>query len=310
MSSTAVDKDDVSDKPTSSAKTVTKIVMAEQITQDVVKEAQSVGNALPIDDTATTTKSSAGDGATSSDPTTTEPKPSQSSAAASPPATSTSLSQVDGKPVSDNVDGDVAVRHPECGNEVKGILTWQAPAAHSAEQPNTTVIESNKTKPELVNGDSAEHSAVEDSAQHAPADASGGSDTDISRPGSVDPSKERPSGHLRANSLKKPASFKSVSVTKNFLAKSAVTAPSARPGEKGMSRVAKTDGAANHGVSAATPTGQTTATTLQTAKPRLVAKSGSGIGNAPRSSLKTNGVGSGPDASKVWNKNQRQYTIT
>jgi hypothetical protein len=87
--------------------------------------------------------------------------------------------------------------------------------------------------------------------------------------------------------MKKPVSFKSVSVTKSFLAKSATPIPSTRPGEK-----------------AATP-GQTNAMLQQTAKPRLVAKSGTGLGNMPRSSLaKTNGVGSGPDATKVWNKNQ------
>lgn len=92
---------------------------------------------------------------------------------------------------------------------------------------------------------------------------------------------------MRSNSVKKPASFKSVSVTKNFLAKSAVSVPSVRPGDKG------------------TPAGQTNASTMLMAKPRLVAKSGSGLGNMSRSSLtKTNGAGAGPDASKVWNKNQ------
>jgi hypothetical protein len=132
-----------------------------------------------------------------------------------------------------------------------------------------------------MNGDSDEHSASEDVA------VSGGSDTDISRPGSVDQTKERSERHLRSNSMKKPVSFKSVSVTKSFLAKSVTPTPSARPGEK-----------------AATP-GQTNAMLQQTAKPRLVAKSGTGLGNMPRSSLaKTNGAGSGPDATKVWNKNQ------
>jgi hypothetical protein len=75
-----------------------------------------------------------------------------------------------------------------------------------------------------------------------------------------------------------------VSVTKNFLAKSAVTVPATRPGDK----------IAN--------TAQTSVSTLQTAKPRLVAKSG--VSNVPRSLGKLNGAGSGPDASKVWNKNQ------
>jgi hypothetical protein len=90
---------------------------------------------------------------------------------------------------------------------------------------------------------------------------------------------------VRTNSaVKKPTSFKSVSVTKNFLAKSAVTVPTARPGDKAASIA------------------QTSASTLQTAKPRLVAKSGGS--NVPRTLGKVNGAGSGPDASKVWNKNQ------
>jgi hypothetical protein len=121
-----------------------------------------------------------------------------------------------------------------------------------------------------------------DSGEQAIADASGGSDTDISRPGSVDQSKRDPN-HVRTNSMKKPSTFKSVSVTKNFL-KSAVSTPTARPGEK------------------AAPAAPTAAVTTLTAKPRLVAKSGTG--NAPRTLGKVNGVGSGPDASKVWNKNQ------
>ena len=126
----------------------------------------------------------------------------------------------------------------------------------------------------LLNGDSGEH---------AIADASGGSDTDISRPGSVDQSK-RDAGHVRTNSMKKPSTFKSVSVTKNFLAKSVVSTPTTRPGEK------------------AAPAAPSASAAVLTAKPRLVAKLGTG--NAPRTLGKVNGAGSGPDASKVWNKNQ------
>lgn len=121
-----------------------------------------------------------------------------------------------------------------------------------------------------------------DSGEQAVADASGGSDTDISRPGSVDQSK-REGNHVRANSMKKPSTFKSVSVTKNFL-KSAVSTPTARPGDK------------------IAPVAPAATSALLTAKPRLVAKSGTG--NAPRALGKVNGAGSGPDASKVWNKNQ------
>jgi len=139
-----------------------------------------------------------------------------------------------------------------------------------------------ETREHMVNGDAGEHSAAE--SQAVAGDGSGGSDTDISRPGSVDQTK-RPEGHVRTNSaVKKPTSFKSVSVTKNFLAKSVVTAPAARPGDK-IAGIA-----------------QTSASTLLTAKPRLVAKSGGS--NVPRSIGKVNGASSGPDASKVWNKNQ------
>lgn len=84
--------------------------------------------------------------------------------------------------------------------------------------------------------------------------------------------------------MKKPSTFKSVSVTKNFLAKSAVSTPTARLGDKSA------------------PVAPASTATLLTAKPRLVAKSGTG--NAPRALGKVNGAGSGPDASKVWNKNQ------
>lgn len=52
-----------SDKDTFVALTVTQIVMAEQITHDVVKEAQSMGGPAPIDDTATSTNTPAGNGA-------------------------------------------------------------------------------------------------------------------------------------------------------------------------------------------------------------------------------------------------------
>ena len=114
------------------------------------------------------------------------------------------------------------------------------------------------------------------------ADASGGSDTDISRPGSVYQSK-RDGVHVRTNSAAKKQPFKSVSVTKSFLAKTVPTTPAARPGEKAAP--------------AAPPK-----TSILTAKPRLVAKSGAG--NAPRTLGQTNGAGAGPDASKVWNKNQ------
>ena len=180
--------------------------MAEQVTNDAVKEAQSVGRPAPIDDSASSTNTRA-------------------------------------------AHGDATATTSSTASEPSSIAT----------------------------------NATGDAAEHAVADASGGSDTDISRPGSVDQSK-RDAGHVRANSMKKPSTFKSVSVTKNFLAKSVVSTPTARPGEK---------------VAPAAPSALAAAPAL---KPRLVAKLGTG--NAPRTLGKVNGAGSGPDASKVWNKNQ------
>lgn len=72
-----LDKDEVSNKDCSTARTVTQIVMAEQTIQDVVKEAQSMGDASPIDATATTTNDSAGDGEALSESTTAILKPSE-----------------------------------------------------------------------------------------------------------------------------------------------------------------------------------------------------------------------------------------
>jgi hypothetical protein len=64
------------------------------------------------------------------------------------------------------------------------------------------------------------------------AEASGGSDTDTSKPDAFG-RKDGLAGHNRSNSVKKPTSFKSVSVTKNFLAKAAVASPISRVTEKG-----------------------------------------------------------------------------
>ncbi|KAJ4368097.1 hypothetical protein N0V83_006452 [Neocucurbitaria cava] len=220
-----LDAEPESDKE-SCATTVPETVMAEQVTKDVVKEAQSVGRPAPIDDTASTTQTPAVNGEPPSGPATTHDSP------------------------------------------------LEAPHAAAA-------AAADESKQALLNGDAADHSASE---SQAVADASGGSDTDISRPGSVDQSK-RDVGHVRTNSsVKKPSTFKSVSVTKNFLAKSAVSTPVTRPGDK------------------AAPAVQPSTSALLTAKPRLVAKLGTG--NAPRTLGKVNGAGSGPDASKVWNKNQ------
>ena len=93
-----------------------------------------------------------------------------------------------------------------------------------------------------VNGfqpsDISEPDGPEDlSIQDAIVDGSVGSDTDTGKLGLVDASTKdttESQDHMRSNSFKKPATFKAVSVTKNFLAKAGTVAPTGKSSnEKG-----------------------------------------------------------------------------
>ncbi len=74
-----------------------------------------------------------------------------------------------------------------------------------------------------TNGESEGPAATDDALiLQASAEASGGSDTDTSRADIAELSEKELTGrkhHGRSNSVKKPTSFKAVSVTRNFLAK-------------------------------------------------------------------------------------------
>ncbi|KAF4554813.1 Hypothetical protein D9617_3g018810 [Elsinoe fawcettii] len=88
-------------------------------------------------------------------------------------------------------------------------------------------------------------------------------------------------GNTKLGSLKKPTTFKAVSVTKNFLAKTATSTPSVKLGEK--------------------LTAPAVSSPQTMARPRLVAKSGSGLRDTPRPRTGTEGPSEG---STVWNKNR------
>lgn len=96
--------------------------------------------------------------------------------------------------------------------------------------------------------------------------------------------------HIRTNSVKKPATFSKVSVTKNFLAKAASPSPTvaaSKPGDKPSPLNAPSQPAA--------------------ARPRLVAKTASSLQSMQRPRV---GESAGaPDASKVWNKNRRKLRV-
>jgi len=124
----------------------------------------------------------------------------------------------------------------------------------------------------------------------------GGSDTEVSKAETTKLDGDE-KGHARTTStVKKFASFKPVSVNKKFLAaKGPATAITTKPGE-----------------AAAGTTAQTGALASATLRPRLVAKSGSGLrDSAPRAASGANGgkAGSAPDASAVWNKNRRTFLL-
>ncbi|USP78875.1 uncharacterized protein yc1106_06149 [Curvularia clavata] len=230
--------------------------MAEQVANDVVKEAQSVGRPAPIDDSASTTNNPAVNG---------EPPSGTPTTKLTPPEATSSKSAVNG--INTASDSGALMSQRDEGQAADADNKQSGASQHETKQPH------------LLGGSS--ELSVADS--QAVADTSGGSDTDISRPGSVDQSK-RDGSHVRTGSTAKKQPFKSVSVTKSFLAKTVPSTPAARPGDK------------------ATPAAPLKTSNVLSAKPRLVAKSGGS--NTPRTLGQANGAGAGPDASKVWNKNQ------
>ncbi|QIW99075.1 hypothetical protein AMS68_004593 [Peltaster fructicola] len=126
-------------------------------------------------------------------------------------------------------------------------------------------------------GDTAEDPALLD----ATADLSVGSDNEVGKAGTVDAVKNG-AQHNRTNSVKRPATFSKVSISKNFLAKSATAVPVvAKAGDKSAPAIMPAPAAL---------------------KPRLVAKSAM-LTNATRARTGTESS-PGPDASTVWNKNR------
>ncbi|KAI1261070.1 hypothetical protein F5Y18DRAFT_214756 [Xylariaceae sp. FL1019] len=128
---------------------------------------------------------------------------------------------------------------------------------------------------------------VDELVNSAEASVNSGSDTEASsKPGAKLTGDK---GHVRSSSVvKKPQSFKSVSVNRTFLAPK--TAPNA---------ASRPDSAA--GTPAATP--QTTFAP-SASRLKLVAKSGSNLGGASKT-LSSNGKPSGaPDGNTVWNRNR------
>lgn len=156
-----------------------------------------------------------------------------------------------------------------------------------------------------VNGDAASSATdeidnkaisdiIDDLVNSAEVSISGGSDNEASRSSKL---KDDDKGHGRtSSSVKKLTSFKTVSVNKTFLAaKGATSNAPAKTNDKPT---------VTPGLAPASGTAS-----LSAARPRLVAKSGSGLVAKSASGI-NGGKQSAPDPNAVWNKNRRKFLIT
>ncbi|GAB7330990.1 hypothetical protein MBLNU13_g02495t2 [Cladosporium sp. NU13] len=243
--------------------------MAEQVSHNVVNVPESTSDSSPlVDVVANHTSTSAAESGTHH----TAPYPNQ--------ATDVSKPQIDpsteAKPSEDKkVDAGEAAAEPSAGDaaakpdKVPVIATPSDASEKGRSDQEATNLNG-------VHDGASQGSAIEDGGSQ---DVSAvNSDSEISKGETKD-------GHLhvRANSVKKPTTFSKISVSKNFLAKSASAAPAtAKTGER------------------ASPVSLATA---PVAKPRLIAKTGASIRELQKARQNAESP-SGPDASTVWNKNR------
>ena len=256
---------DTNSNARTTAETVPKTVMAEQVSHNVVDNPESTGGSPLVDVAAIQAPFvSAGYGTTTDQ---------------AIPETKT-----------DDVHSDPQFTNDHA-SEINAITSAAEPSAGDAagtiDDTPSIISEPNASSADqgyLVNGINDALSAGEGDDS---ADVSLNSDTEGSR-GDVQEQQKDEKHHARTNSVKKPTTFSKVSVTKNFLAKSATAAPAVvKTGEK------------------PSPAGTPPQASL-VAKPRLIAKTGTSLRDVQKARLSAD-VPSGPDASKVWNKNRRTY---
>ena len=208
--------------------------MAEQVSHNVVNNTESTSDSSPLADVVANhnTAATAGNGDkplptpnTIADALDTS-KTQNATATDANAATLTEGGGTDaGKAAADPSAGDVAEKPAEVTSIVPPVQT-------SEEKSN------NNLGAQLANGlhdaVAAGELGVEEAAvQDISADPSVTSDTDVSRAEALESNKDG-NKHVRTTSVKKPTTFSKVSVSKNFLAKTATAAPTAaKPGDKG-----------------------------------------------------------------------------
>ncbi|KAF2162541.1 hypothetical protein M409DRAFT_27163 [Zasmidium cellare ATCC 36951] len=248
-----------------------KTVMAEQSGHNVVSNSQSTGGSPLVDIAATTPTTDAALSGTQppANAETTSARPEFSKSAADPP-TDDSLAGSDAtKNAAEPSAGDAAIA-----------------AVDDHAHPSANHVDGKSgAGSDLVNGirDDASQGDVRDDRSNADVsvDVSINSDTDNSRGDASE--KKDGHHHTRTNSVKKPTTFSKITATKNFMNKIAPAAPVApKVGEK--------------------PSPVAAAIMQPSSRPRLVAKTGASL--ASLQSKRTGEGPTGPDASKVWNKNR------
>ena len=138
---------------------------------------------------------------------------------------------------------------------------------------------------------------VDDLVNSAEVSTSGGSDNEATK-SDLAKLKDGEKGHGRSSSsVKKPTSFKSISVNRTFLT---------TKGPASISAPVKVVDKATPTTSLANSQG---ANSTNAARPRLVAKTGSGLVAKLSSGPNGGKTGSAPDPNVVWNKNRRKNNI-
>jgi hypothetical protein len=210
-----------------------KIVMAELSAQDVVNQARSDRDCPPSDVIASQTEHSQvsveEERAITTDSQSNEPS-----------AGSLHVNGIEGEFVGDNKKNTTVwlTRNP-CLCSVADLV--QSTRSNGESFPEPSNIEGKTEEQQLQpNGDvSLQPGSDYLSGPVTSADVSGGSDSDTTKPDGENSSSKKSTGekgHSRSQSVKKPASFKAVSVTKNFLAKATtgVTPISKLTSDKGI----------------------------------------------------------------------------
>ncbi|SPO03203.1 uncharacterized protein DNG_05885 [Cephalotrichum gorgonifer] len=163
-------------------------------------------------------------------------------------------------------------------------------AAAQNVDPKLSVLNGGKTADELEN---KRITTIEEQNQSTDVSVSGGSDTEAFK---TDASTSQPDdkGHARTTStVKKPATFKAVSVNKTFLAsKGGSGAAVSKPGDKSPA-------------APGTPGSQLPQSAVLSSRPRLIAKTGGGSRDSTPGFASNGGkAAAAPDPNTVWNKNR------